>query len=114
MSLQRPAGSALPVGTFEQVPSAPVSEHERQAPVHASSQHTPCAQFVDEHSLPAEQDAPRPLRPHELPTQVLGWRQFVSAVQALKHVEPLHAKGLHGSESPATHWPVALHDDGGL
>jgi hypothetical protein len=113
-STQRPAGSAAPVVTFEQVPSVPVSEHERQEPVQASSQQTPCAQNFEPHSLAAEHEAPRPLRPHELPTQVLGVRQFASAVHAPKHDVPLQTYGLQGSESGATHWPVALHVDGGL
>jgi hypothetical protein len=85
-SWQRPAGSATPVGTFVQAPSVPVSAHDWQAPEQALSQHTPCAQKVEAHSPPAEQEAPLFFRPHELPLQTLGGRQLlVVVVHALKH-----------------------------
>ena len=85
-SWQIPAGSGAPVETFVHAPRVPVMAHDWQAPVQALSQHTPCAQNVDPHSLPCEQDAPLFLRPHELPLQTLGGRQLlVVLVQALKH-----------------------------
>ena len=115
VSLQRPAGSLAPVTTFVHVPSVPVSAHDWQAPVQALSQQTPCAQKVDAHSLPAEQDAPGFLRPHELPLQTYCMRQLLPvAVHALKQDVALQTYGLHGSESGATHWPVALQVEGGV
>jgi hypothetical protein len=90
-STQRPAGSGAPVGTLVQEPSVPVSAHDWQAPVQALSQQTPCAQKVEPHSLPAEQDAPLFLRPQELPLQTFGGRQLLAVLeQALKHELPLH------------------------
>jgi hypothetical protein len=93
-SWQAPAGSLDPVGTLVQAPSVPVSAHDWHAPVHALSQQTPCAQKVEEHSLPAEQEAPLFLRPHELPLQTNCLRQLsvaVAIVHALKHVVTLQA-----------------------
>jgi hypothetical protein len=89
-SVQMPAGSGLPVGTFVQVPSVPVRAHDRQAPSHALSQQTPCAQKPDRHSVLAEHDAPGIFFPHELLVHELGARQFASAVQAPKQAWPLH------------------------
>jgi len=92
-----------------------VSAHDWQLPLQALSQQTPCAQRVDAHSAPAEHDAPTFFLPHELPLQTFGERQLPFViVQALKHAEPLQTYGLQGSESGATHWPVALHVDGGV
>jgi len=89
-SLQRPAGSGAPVETFVHAPSVPVMAHDWQAPVQALSQHTPCAQKPEPHSVPAEQDAPGFLRPHELPLQTFGLRQLLPVgVQALKHAVTL-------------------------
>jgi hypothetical protein len=113
VSLHTPAGSLAPVTTFVHVPSVPLIAHDWQAPAQALSQQTPCAQNVDVHSAFAEQDAPGPFVPHEFVRQVLGARQSVLSVQALKHAVPLQTYGLHGSESGATHWPVELHIDGG-
>ena len=114
-SVHRPAGSDAPVGTFVQVPSVPGSAHDWQAPPQDLSQQTPCAQNVDAHSVPDEQEAPTFFLPQELPLQTLGGRQlpFVD-VHALKHDEPLQTYGLHGNESDATHWPVALQVEGGV
>jgi hypothetical protein len=113
VSVQMPAGSLAPVTTFVQVPSVPDIAHDWQAPAQALSQQTPCAQNVDVHSAFAEQDAPGPFVPHEFVMQVLGVRQSVLTVQALKHDVPLQTYGLHGSASGAAHWPVALQVDGG-
>src|SRR5450432_1955378 len=110
-----PAGSGEPVVTFVHAPSVPVRAHDWQAPTQALSQQTPCAQNVEPHSLPAEQEAPLFLRPHELTLQTLGSRQLPPVgVHALKHVVALQTYGLHGNESGATHWPVALHVEAGV
>jgi len=114
MSRHSPAGSVAPVATFVHVPSMPGSAHDWQAPAQALSQHTPCAQKLEPHSLACEHEAPLFFGPHELTLQTFGMRQFVSVVQAPKHDVPLQTYGLHGSESGATHWPVALQLAGGL
>ena len=113
-SAQRPAGSGAPVVTFVHVPSVPVRAHDWQAPVQALSQQTPCAQNVEPHSVPTEHEAPLFLRPHELPLQTFGVRQFVVFVHALKQDVPLQTYGLQGSESGATHWPVELQVEAGV
>jgi hypothetical protein len=64
MSLQTPAGSALPVGTFVQAPTVPASAHDWHEPLHAELQQTPWAQKVDWHSAPAEHEAPSGFFPH--------------------------------------------------
>jgi hypothetical protein len=113
-SAHLPAGSCDPVGTLVQVPSIPGSAHDWQAPSQALSQQTPWAQKLERHSVPVEHEAPGIFLPHEFALQTFGARQFASAVQAPKHELPLHAYGLHGSESGATHFPVELQVDGGL
>ena len=58
-----PCGSGLLVSTGQHVPSRPGWLHVRQAPVHATLQHSPSAQNPDAHSLPLLQTAPRGLGP---------------------------------------------------
>jgi len=60
-----PWGSA-PLCTSLQVPSEPARLQAVQAPVQATLQHLPCAQWALEHSLSLEQSAPRGFGPHEL------------------------------------------------
>jgi len=96
-------GSTVPVGTFVHVPSDVGRLHDLHEAAHVVTQHTPCAQTFDAHSVPAEQLAPGPLRPHELTLQTFGEMQFVFTVQDEKHFEPLHANGAHGSDDGATH-----------
>ena len=71
-SLHIPAGSALPVATFVQVPSVPESEQDWHAPPHAELQQTPWAQNPLWHWEPLEQTAPGPDLPHELEAHRLG------------------------------------------
>ena len=89
MSTQMSAGSGVSFGTFVQVPSAPVSAHEVQAPEHAVSQQTPCAQKDVWHSVAFEHEAPRIFLPHELTLHTLGVTQLPLIVHALKQVLPL-------------------------
>jgi hypothetical protein len=63
--VQRPAGSAAPIGTAEQMPAPPGSAHDMHDPVHAVAQQTPCAQIALWQSVPDWQAAPLGLRPHE-------------------------------------------------
>jgi hypothetical protein len=80
MSLHTPAGSALPLATLVQFPTAPPSAHDWQEPLHAELQHTPCAQKLDWHSPAAEHDAPSGFFPHWLPLQTRGLRQLALVV----------------------------------
>jgi hypothetical protein len=89
VSLQMPAGSALPVATFVHVPSAPDSAHDWQEPSQAELQQTPWAQKFDWHSAAAEHEAPGGFLPHELTLQTLGDKQLSLLVQALKQAVPL-------------------------
>ena len=107
-------GSGAPVATSPQVPRAPGSAQDLHAAVQADAQQTPCAQKVDLHSEPWEQNAPLAFGPHELPSQTLGITQSTSLVQAPKQREPLHAKGAQGSEGGAAHWPVLLQAAAGV
>jgi hypothetical protein len=84
-----PAGSALPVGTLVQVPSAPGNAHDWQEPLQAELQQTPSAQKFDWHSDAAEHEAPGGFLPHELRLQTLGVKQLLLLVQALKQAVPL-------------------------
>jgi hypothetical protein len=102
-STQRAFGSTVPVATFVHVPSDAGRLHDLHEALHVVTQHTPCAQTFDAHSVPAEQLAPGFLRPHELTLQTLGEMQFVVTVHDEKHFEPLHAYGAHGSDDGATH-----------
>jgi hypothetical protein len=114
MSLQTPAGSALPVGVFVHVPTVPASAQDWHDPLQAELQHTPWAQKADWHSVPAEHDAPSGFLPHWLPLHTRGDWQFASLVHAAKQVLPLQTYGEHGRAGCATHAPLALHVDAGV
>ena len=111
-STQMAFGSIVLVGTFVHVPSEVGRLHDLHEALQVVTQQTPCAHTVEAHSVPAEQLAPGPLRPHELLMQVLGGEQFAETVHDGKHLVPLHAKGAHGVDPGATHWPVLLQVDG--
>jgi hypothetical protein len=107
-------GSGAPVGTSAQVPMAPASAHDLQAPAQAVAQQTPCAQTPEPHSRAVEQNEPMGFGPHELCSHTFGSTHWASTVQALKQRVPLHAKGAQGSEGGAAHWPVPLQVDAGV
>jgi len=54
------------------------------------------------------------LSPHEFLAQMLGDTHCVLVVHWVKHLPALQAKGAQGSESGATHWPLALHIEAGV
>jgi hypothetical protein len=114
MSLQTPAGSALPLATLVQLPTVPGRAHDWHDPLHAELQHTPCAQKLDWHSPAAEHDAPSGFFPHWLPLHTRGLTQFSFFVHASKQADPLQTYGLHGREAGGVHTPPALHVDGGV
>jgi hypothetical protein len=82
--------------------------------VHAWLQQTPCAQNPLLHSASVVHDAPFSLSPHEFFMQTLGATHWLLAVHAVKHLFALQPNGAHGSESGATHCPLALHIDAGV
>lgn len=115
MSLQTPAGSALPVGTLVHRPFVAASAHDWHDPLHAELQHTPCAQKPEAHSVPPEHDAPGGFGPHRLSAlQTRGVTQFSFTVHALKQAVPLQTYGLQGTASGASQAPLALHVDGAV
>lgn len=87
----------LPAGINEQVPTLPVSTHDRQVPLQSLSQQTPCEQLVEKHSPPIVQEMPFCFVPQAVPRQVFGARQSVldvATVQLSLHAEtPSHRNG---------------------
>jgi hypothetical protein len=108
------AGSARPVATLVQVPSAPDSAQDLHAPEQVVAQQTPCAQCPCKHSASVEQEAASFFLPHELTLQTLGDRQLALSVHAVKHFDPLQVKGAQARVAGATHCPVVLHVAGGV
>jgi hypothetical protein len=90
------AGSRAPVATLVQVPSEPLSAHDRHGPVHEVAQQIPCSQKLCMHSAAEEQEAPSGLVPQELPWHEFGGWHWELTVQAAKHLVPLQRYGLHG------------------
>jgi hypothetical protein len=107
-----PEGSGAPVATLVHEPIAVARAQVRHVPPQSVAQQTPCAQKVEAHSLPFEQNEPMGFLPHELAAQVLGATQSPSPPHDVKQRDPLHAKGAHGSEDGATHWPAPSHVEG--
>jgi len=104
----------MPFGTGAQVPTVPGRLQAKQPMLQSEAQQTPWAQKPLLHSSGIEHIAPLSFFPHEFAVQVFGGRHCVLFVQALKQREPLQMNGLHGIESGATHWPLALQVDGAL
>jgi hypothetical protein len=78
-----PSGS-LPSGTLVQVPTLPGTLHERQVPVQAAPQQTPCSQKPELHSGPPPHAAPIGFLPQLLLMQLLGATQSASVVQMVR------------------------------
>lgn len=66
------------------VPRLPVSAHDRQVPVQASSQQRPWAQKFEPHSVAAVQTAPCGFLPQLPALQTFGAMQSASAVQVVR------------------------------
>jgi len=107
-------GSGCPSGTLAQMPIDVDSAHDLHALAQPVAQQTPWAQMPDTHSRPSAQKAPFVLRPHELSAHTFPLTQLASDVHARKQRDPLHAKGAHGTASPATQFPVSLQVPGGV
>ena len=70
------------------MPPVPVSAHDRQLPVHAVLQQTPCAQNPLLHSPPAMQAAPRGLRPQLCAVQTLPIEQSALVMHVAMQLLP--------------------------
>lgn len=70
------------------MPPVPVSEHERQVPVHVVWQQTPWAQIPLAQSPPAAQAAPRGSLPQLPPLQTLPAEQSALVVQDARQLVP--------------------------
>jgi hypothetical protein len=114
VSLHMPAGSALPVATFVQVPKLPDSEQDWQAPPQAELQQTPWAQKPLLHCELDEQVAPLLDGPHEFDAHRFGVRHWVSAAQELKHLLPLQTYGAQARVFGVTHLPAPSHVEMGV
>ena len=99
-----------PAGTAEQVPTVPVSAHERQVPAHAVAQHTPCSQNPALHSSAAPQAAPIGFLPQLMLAQVLGALQSDDVMHVVRHAPPVpHTYGSQVDGVAARQLPVPLH-----
>jgi len=97
-----------------QVPCALLRAHDLHGPTQALLQQTPCAQKPDKHSVALLQEAPGIFLPHEFPLQTLGATQFLSCVQASKHLLPLQANGAHERDMGAAQVPLLSQVDPGI
>lgn len=93
---------SCPAGTFAQVPALPVSAQDRQVPVHAVAQHTPCAQVPELHSAAMVHTAPLGFLPQLIIAQLLGATHSALVVQVVRHAPPVpHWNGSHVDDVPA-------------
>lgn len=90
-SWQVPLGSAPPVGTAAQTPFVAGSAHEKQTPLHAVLQQTPCAQTPLEHSMACVHTAPFGFVPHEFAVHTFGDQHSALPPHASAQSVPLHA-----------------------
>jgi hypothetical protein len=77
-------GSA-PAATDAQVPTVPVSAHDRQMPAQAVAQQTPCSQKPELHSPAAPHVAPIGFLPQLPARQVFGLVQSEAEAQVVLH-----------------------------
>jgi hypothetical protein len=83
-----PSGS-IPFGTLEHVPGVPATAHERQVPVQAVKQQTPCSQNPELHWAGAVHVAPGGRRPQLPLLQVFGEAQSAVVPQVFRHAPPV-------------------------
>ena len=104
-----------PAGTDEQVPGVAARAHDRQVPVHALPQQTPCSQNVELHSAAAAQVAPIGFLPQLPVMQVLGALQSPLPPQVMRQVPPVPQT--YGSQVfgvAARQLPLPLHERAGV
>jgi hypothetical protein len=111
---QVPVGSAPSAGTGEQVPAVAGTAHERQVPVQAVRQHTPCAQKLVPHSVASAQVAPAGFRPHEPLLQTAGGAQSASAAQVALQTCAPQRNGKHELAVGVTQLPAPSQVDPGV
>ena len=112
--MQVPVGSAPSAGTGAQVPAVAASAQDRQVPVQAVRQQTPCAQMPLVHSAPSAQVAPSDLRPHEPAVHTAGASQSASAEQLALHTDAPQLNGKHEVEAGVTQVPAPSQVDPGV
>ena len=88
MSVHWLKGSA-PAATEAQVPTVPVSAHERQIPTQAVAQQTPCSQNPELHSVAPPQVAPIGFLPQLPEMQVFGFVHSAVVPQVMRQVPPV-------------------------
>ena len=66
------------------------------------------------HWLPIEHEAPLFDWPQELVWHRFGATHCASALQATKHLLPLHANGAHGRDAGMTQRPAPSHVEAGV
>src|SRR6185295_9435532 len=78
-----------------------------QVPVHTMSQHTPCWQVPEAHSLPSVHGAPCTLRPHTVPLHTLPPEQSAVVAQLIRQLPAApHMYALHETAPPSTQVPA--------
>jgi hypothetical protein len=112
--VQALVGSTPPAATGAQVPALAASAHDRQVPVQAVRQQTPCAQKALAHSLPSAHAAPGDLRPHEPFVHTAGGSQSPSAAQLALQAEAPHRNGKQDVAAGVTHSPAPSHVEPGV
>ena len=98
-------------GVGEQVPTWPTMAQLRQAELQATLQQTPSAQWPEEHSESAWQEAPNIFGPQLPSLQVWPFTQSVSTEQVGKQalVELLQEKGAHTVDAAGLQVPFPSH-----
>jgi hypothetical protein len=86
---------AWPAGMGEQVPAEPLSAHDRQVPVQAELQQTPCAQKPDTQDEAVVQGAPGGSLPQLPLVQTFGATQSALVVQVTLQAPAPHPNGSH-------------------
>jgi hypothetical protein len=87
----------------------PATAHERQVPVQAPMQQTPCSQKPELHCAGALQVDPTGSRPQLVPVQVLGDAQSAVVVQVVRQAPPVpQAKGAQLDAVTVWQVPVPL------
>jgi hypothetical protein len=107
---------AVPLGTFEHMPSAVASAQVLQVPLHALSQQRPCAQKPELHSLAIVHVAPSGLSEQVVPLQMLGATQCASLEQVFRQMPIVvsHWNAWHDCVVAAAQAPAPSHSCGGL
>jgi hypothetical protein len=98
----------MPLGTLVHAPTVPATAQERQVPVHAVSQQTPCAQFPELHSAAPAHAAPIGFSPQLPVLQELGELQSAVVEQVVLHAPVPQAYGAQIDEVTVWQVPVPL------